>query len=403
MRMSSIAAIASTVLVIVVAGCANGERAMTAMPFDRRLAHETAAERVVYSFSGPPSDGEYPTAALIDLKGTLYGTTSSGGTTGGGTVFSLTPSGTETPIYSFKGYPNDGTAPNAVIAIHGTLYGTTACDGSYGYGGGGVVFSLTKRGEERVLYNFPGGDCDGPYAGLLDVSGTLYGTTWGSPSLDGRVFSITTSGTEKTIHQFTGGRDGGNPLASLIDVNDTLYGTTSAGGVNHYAGFGTAFSMTTSGKERVLHRFRGARDGNYPSAGLIDIGGTIYGTTTYDGIVGGKCGTYGCGTVFEVTPSGKEIVLHRFRGSPDGENPMAALIDVNGTLYGTTYEGGATGAGSVFSIAPSGSESVVYSFAGGTYDGSNPLASLIDVNGTLYGTTYGGGTYGFGTVFSLTP
>ncbi len=126
------------------------------------------------------------------------------------------------------------------------------------WGRGGVVASTQKRGEERVLYNFPGGDCDGPYAGLLNVSGTLYGTTWGSPSLDGRVFSITTSGTEKTITSLPAGATAGNPLASLIDVNDTLYGTTSAGGVDHYAGFGTVFSMTTSGKERVLHRF-GAR------------------------------------------------------------------------------------------------------------------------------------------------
>jgi uncharacterized repeat protein (TIGR03803 family) len=110
----------------------------------------------------------------------------------------------------------------------------------------------------------------------------------------------------------------------------------------------------------------------------------------------------GCGTVFSVTKGGSEKVLHRFSfGSGDGALPSAGLIDVNGTLYGTTEEGGTYGAGTVFSISTSGAENVLHSF-GGALAGGFPGAGLVDV-GTLYGTTESGGTSGKGTVFALTP
>src|SRR5271156_792334 len=98
-------------------------------------------------------------------------------------------------------------------------------------------------------------------------------------------------------------------------------------------------------------------------------------------------------------------VLYSFQGGSDGTAPFASVINVGGTLYGTTYSGGAgcpaPGCGTVFSITPGGSESVVYAFKGGTGDGELPKAALIDVGGTLYGTTVSGGAFGGGTVFSL--
>jgi uncharacterized repeat protein (TIGR03803 family) len=146
----------------------------------------------------------------------------------------------------------------------------------------------------------------------------------------------------------------------------------------------------------VLHNFKGIPDGEYPYAGLINVNGTLYGTTYFGG-------AYDDGTVFSITTSGKATVLHSFGMTGDGEYPYAGLIDVKGTLYGTTYEGGgATGGGTVFAITTSGKETVLHSFTG-SGDGEYPNAGLIDVKGTLYGTTADGGANGGGTVFGLSP
>ncbi|MGB8907629.1 MAG: choice-of-anchor tandem repeat GloVer-containing protein, partial [Candidatus Cybelea sp.] len=149
--------------------------------------------------------------------------------------------------------------------------------------------------------------------------------------------------------------------------------------------FGTVFAVTRSGKTIVLHRFGGGPgDGANPYAGLIDVGGTLYGTTT-------SGGAYDDGTVFEIAASGAETVLHSFNASGvfgsirDGLNPRAGLVNVNGTLYGDTLRGGATDNGSIFSITPSGTEALIYSF--GPPAGAAPAADLLNVNGTLYGTT----------------
>jgi uncharacterized repeat protein (TIGR03803 family) len=119
-------------------------------------------------------------------------------------------------------------------------------------------------------------------------------------------------------------------------------------------------------KYAVLYNFKGgASDGEYPLAGLISLKGTLYGTTAGggDGCDNGE----GCGTVFSLTPSGTETILHNFGGSKDGAEPYATLINVNGTLSGTTVSGGdKTNDGTVFSITKSGTEAVVYRFKGYT-------------------------------------
>lgn len=352
---------------------------------------------------------------LIDVNGVLYGTTAYGGNfrSKAGTVFSITTSGTEHVLHSFgrirKG-KRDGKVPVAsLIDVGGVFYGTTVNGGAYD---DGTVFSITASGRERVLHNFDysGSDSDGarPFASLISVNSTLYGTTvdGGTPYFTdggGTVFSISTNGNETVLHRFMGGKtDGANPTASLIDVKGTLYGTTSDGGTY---GKGTVFSITTSGTDQVLHSFGDAGDGANP-ASLIEVKGTLYGTTSEGGRYGG-CATFVsqqlfCGTVFSVTPSGAEKVLHDFGGASDGKNPTRGLINVKGTLYGTTDNGGTYGFGTVFSISTSGTEQVLHSFGSGP-DGAYPRARLIDVNGTLYGTTTGGGTHGNGTVYALTP
>jgi uncharacterized repeat protein (TIGR03803 family) len=329
-------------------------------------------------------------------------------------VYSVTLSGTETVLHSFKG-ATDGAIPEArMIVRNGTLYGATSMRGGGCHNhtdGCGTVFSITPSGHETVLYRFAGSpDGQGPLARLLNVNGTLYGTTlWGGSSClsyntpgCGTVFSITPGGKEKVVYSFQGSNDGFYPQAGLVDVKGTLYGTTQFGGANKG---GTVFSITPGGKENVLYSFGASgNDGVRPLAGLIDVSGTLYGTT-YTGGDRGCNPSAGCGTVFSITPSGKETVLYSFVGGADGANPSATLLNVNGTLYGTTVADGAYGYGTVFSITLSGHETVLYSFKGypGGKDGDTPSSGLSNVNGTFYGATEYGGAYNSGTVYSITP
>jgi uncharacterized repeat protein (TIGR03803 family) len=262
------------------------------------------------------------------------------------------------------------------------------------------VFSITPSGHETVLHEFAGPP-DGwqPLAPLHNVNGTLYGTTQNGGSKGyGTVFSITPGGKEKVLYSFRGGIDGAYPLAGLIDVKGTLYGTTPDGGAystyycgrNGAPGCGTVFTITPSGKEKVLHSFGNGTDGADPGTGLVEVKGTLYGATD-----GG--GAYNDGTVYSITPGGKEKVLNSSHGA------SATLLNVNGTLYGTTTLGGAYGYGTVFSITLSGYETVLYSFKCGGQDGCYPYSGLSYVNGTFYGTTSLGGAHNDGTVYSITP
>jgi uncharacterized repeat protein (TIGR03803 family) len=365
----------------------------------------TGSYRLLYSFGGYSADAENPDAPLTNVNGTLYGTTINGGAHGDGAVFAVTKSGKEAVFYSFNGPAGDGENPLAgFIAVNSTLYGTTS------YGGAkddGTVFTLTPSGKERVIHSFRGG-ADGAYLAdsLIDVMGTLYGTTYeggragGCYTGCGTVFAITTAGKETVIHGFDG-QDGSEPQSGLIAFDGGLYGTTYGGGA---ADEGTVFSIATSGAETVLHSFGDIGDGANPRASLVNVKGALYGTTQGGGA------HYG-GTVFRITTSGKETVIHSFGGAGDGAYPFAGLINVKGTLYGTTSYGGAyggpNGGGTVFKITTSGSETVLHSF-GASGDGSRVNAALINVKGTLYGTTDSGGTNcislgGCGTAFSLTP
>jgi len=402
----------------------------------QRVARINASKyQVLYSFGGS-GDGANPEGALIDVGGTLYGTTYSGGSyscyngssSGCGTVFSVTTSGIENVLHRF-GSEKDGFRPLAgLIDVRGILYGTTTDGGTYyvcdikgkgrGYTPCGTVFSITTSGAEKVLHSF-GGKNDGldPVAPLTEMKGTLYGTTaYGGNrhGSAGTVFSVTPSGTEKVLFtfMFAKAENGTVPSAGLLDVGGRLYGTTIYGGVRDEhsgCGCGTVFSVTPGGKEKVLFSFGKEREGVNPSAALIDDGGALYGTTESGGSYKYKCNHYGnCGTVFSVTPSGKEKVLYSFGNGAYGADPRAALIAVGGTLYGTTPTGGAysrsaNGCGTVFSITPSGTLRVLHNFCSSSDDGNSPGASLINVNGTLYGTTASGGTEGKGTVFALTP
>ena len=320
-------------------------------------------------------------------------------------------------LYSFKP-GKDGANPYAGLTpLDGTLYGTTGNGGS-GCGACGTVFKVSTSGEEHVLFSFRGRDGEKPMAGLVAFRGTLYGTTTegtdrpgcvGSSDECGTVFAISTSGKERVLHRFTSATDGAYPSAPLIVVNGMLYGTTPFGGTKNR---GTVFAVSTSGEEHIVYSFKGGMDSEYPFAGLIAANGALYGTTGRGG--DSRCNriTKGCGTVFKVSTTGDEHVLYRFTGRSDGAYPLAGLIMLNGKLYGTTEAGGGSsnchdGCGTIFDVSTSGEERVLYRFRGPP-DGAYPMAPLVPVNDTLYGTTSSGGTgcsgsgsYGCGTVFSV--
>lgn len=301
--------------------------------------HRTSAsENLVYSFRSTP-DGNDPFAGLINVKGELYGTTSGGGKYNGGTVFRINLSGEEEIVHNF-GRSSDGEDPEAgLIEVNGTFYGTTCDGGKYGYG---TVFKVTPSGKESILYSFTSAlDTEYPSTSLVEAGGALYGTTEGyNGKRLGTVYRVTLSGKETVIHRFRGSPDGATPYASLIAVNGKLYGTTLTGGA---AGFGTVFTIGLSGKEKVIYSFAGSPDGAGPEASLVDVGGTLYGTTPAGGLRKDACSYFGskgsCGTVFSITPSGKERVIYKFRAFGDGVYPVQPLVEVGGALYGTADGG----------------------------------------------------------------
>jgi uncharacterized repeat protein (TIGR03803 family) len=349
-------------------------------------------ETVLYGFGGG-TDGANPTSELTDVNGVLYGTTYSGGTDNDGTVFKITTAGAESVLYTFAG-GSDGAHPFAGLTnVNGVLYGTTRQGGA---NNGGTVFKITTSGAETVLHTFgAGSDGSAPLGGLTSINGVLYGTTssGGGNGFAGTVFEISTSGTITILHRFGGPGDGFSPTAGLTDVDGVLYGTTIDGGANQNNG--TVFKITTSGVESVLHSFKGGSDGRQPDAELTNVNGILYGTTYYGGSADRDDGT-----VFKVSTAGALTVIHSFGGGNDGKNPDAGLTNAGGVLYGTTYAGGVYNRGTIFRITTAGTKSTVYRF-GGSSDGAEPRGSFTNVNGVLYGTTDSGGATDRGTVFSL--
>jgi len=362
---------------------------------------QAASHKVTYSFTSG-GDGTGPEASLMNVAGTLFGTTYGGGAHSAGTLFQVSTAGSEKLVYSFKGGSDGATVTAPVLNVGGTFYGTTEYGGGATTcsGGCGTVFGLSKTGTEVMLYAFKGGtDGANPTAGLIELGGTFYGTTSaGGASKYGTVFTITSTGAEKILYSFKGGTDGATPMGHLVNVGGTLYGTTYTGGANFY--YGTVYSITPAGVEKVIYSFKDAADGAYPTAGLVNIGASLYGTSSY--------GADHLGTVFSVTEKGVFKVLHSFQGGTDGASPEGDLLNVGKTLYGVTYSGGGTGCaahlgcGTVYTVTLKKVETIAYAFQGGA-DGFDPESGLIAVGGTLYGTTASGGTDDNGTVFSITP
>jgi uncharacterized repeat protein (TIGR03803 family) len=360
----------------------------------------------LYSFPGPGN----PVAGLVQgADGNLYGTTRGFAGGGNGKVFKITPSGILTNLETGGEFE-----AALVLGTDGNFYGAMFEGGT---SGNGTIFKITSTGTFTTLYDFgfppPSGSF--PKAALIQATdGNFYGTTLyggtnscvfgGTDYGCGTIFKITPSGALTTLHNFcsqSGCPDGESPEAALVQGTDgNLYGLTSAGGADDD---GTVFKITLSGALTTLHSFS-STDGSSPEGALIQASdGNFYGTTAYG--ANSSC-TDGCGTIFKITAAGALTTLHSF-DSADGAIPTAGLIQAtDGSLYGTTSGGGADGAGTVFQLASSGKLTTLHSF--GTTDGGTPTALLQDTSGTLYGMTFIGGinNYHFcggrcGTIYSL--
>jgi uncharacterized repeat protein (TIGR03803 family) len=384
------------------------------------------------SFDGSNGALPYYMSLVQGTNGKLYGTTFDGGAScvsgeGCGTVFEITPRAKLTTLYKFFCQPSDCTDgqflySGLTLATDGNFYGVTESGGLWRCAFGcGTVFKITPRGKLTTLYKFCQlsncTDGSSPSAPLVEAAdGNFYGTTeGGGTGGGGTIFKINTNRKLSTLYNFCGSCSPG--VGALVQGQDgSFYGT--ADDIN---GYGIIFKITPKGKLTTLYAFcsqpkcTGATFSQ--STLLLASDGNLYGTTPVGGA--DNCGLYlggGCGTVFKLTPSGKFTTLYTFcvqRSCADGATPWAGLIQAtDGTLYGTTSEGGNSGSpkceaqvigcGTVFKITTTGSLTTLYRFDSPT-DGWQPTGGLLQAtNGDFYGTTeYGGNAGGYGTVFSL--
>jgi uncharacterized repeat protein (TIGR03803 family) len=346
----------------------------------------------LHMFSG--GNGAEPRGDLVQARdGHFYGTTSAGGSASVGNVFRITSGGTFTALRSFTG-GSDGRKPygGLVQGGDGNLYGTTSSGGASGMG---TLFRITLTGGFTTLVAFNGTNGANPMAGLMRANdGNFYGTTFGGgPGRQGVLFRLSATGTLTVIASFSGA-NGAAPQAEVIQASDgLLYGTTNLGGAN---GKGVVFRASLNGNLTVL-RSLSTMDGARPDGPLNQAAnGRIYGTTPAEGPTGAA------GTFFEITTGGAFTRLYSFRGSPTA--PYGDLRKgSDGRLYGTSNSGGASGYGSVFAVEPdSGDIELLHTFS--MSDGANPNDGVwIGSDGSLYGSTLKGGSNNQGAVFKKAP
>lgn len=392
--------------------CAILATALQAQTFKAIVAFDQTNGKDVF---GPPIEG---------TDHNLYGATVFGGAADSGTVYRITSKGVHQVLYSFcsqSGCP-DGLNPAWLMqAADGNFYGTTSGGGE---NGAGTLYKITPGGQFTLLYTFCSqANCtDGaePQEALVQTSdGTFYGTTIsGGAYGDGTVFTFSATGGLTTLYSFcakTNCADGSFPFIGLTLANDgNFYGTTAEGGNQNNLlcpptyGCGTVFRITPSGQLTTLYSFcsqSNCNDGSLPQ-GLLVQGkdGNLYGTTD-------NGGGENSGTLYKISLQGTFTQMHSFCSPQiclDGSDPIAGMIQAtDGNLYGTAYLGGDGGWGTAFQMTPAGKFTVIHNFDGKA-DGSYLAASLFQAsNGSLFGGTEAGGDdscdapYGCGVVFMI--
>ena len=374
--------------------------AAVALGFGLLVGSPCAAGLVtVHNFAPlPPAT---PSALVGDGNGYLYGTTQAGGTENLGTVFRVRTDGSGfLVVHDFEGSDFDGARPEAPLVVDGAcnLFGTTVGGGTLD---NGTVFTTKCDGSGfTLLHSFLPSGAEGmrPRTALvLDGSGHLYGTTaTGGAHGRGTVFRINTDGTGFTVlHDSLGFHQS----SLVLDGGGTLYGTFQEGGA---ANFGGVFSIKTDGTDfTVLHEFAGdPTDGSTPrSAPALGPAGFLCGTTSSGGV-------NGAGTIYSLKTDGTVYaVLHSFGGSSQAaREPYGELAhDGAGNLFGTTFGGGDLGAGTVFRVKADGSSfATLHSFAGGPTDGQEPVHGVwLDGEGQLFGATPVGGSSYRGVLYGV--
>jgi uncharacterized repeat protein (TIGR03803 family) len=348
---------------------------------------------------------------LLANDGNIYFLSSIGGA-GRGSIGKLAPDGTLSTLYSFPVEDNVPVRPvgGLIQANDGHLYGTSFIGGTEG---AGTIFRVTLAGQFTLLRSLgaTGTDSSLPYTGLVQgpdnmlYGTTLYGGSGGGGEGKGTIFRIALDGSNfSIIHNFSGA-DGENPEGQLIVGSDgELYGTTLMGGSSNR---GTIYRISTGGVHTLLYSFSSLSafgsigtatnaTGANPRAGLLLAADGNYYGTTYQG------GPDGAGTVFRMTPAGVVSVFHSFKGpSRDGGFPLASVSqDAQGNFYGTTQAGAALDVGSAWRISSAGEFSLLHGFVDSSVDGSNPNATLLPANGSIYGASFNGPS-GEGSLFKL--
>ena len=329
----------------------------------------TWTEKVIFSFADG-KDGGFPGSGLsINDRGQLLSSSLMGGSANHGNIFRLSPpvapskTWTESVLLNFTGAPDgDGPLGDLLVQANGTVLGTTSAGGA---SNNGAVFSFVPSPtgtatQDKILFSFDGNLTGGrPQVGVVtDGNGNFFGTTETNGQFNnGVVFKITpatapgTAATETTIFEFNLA-NGAQPVGSLVLSGGSLFGVTFTGGAFNQ---GIAFQLTPpSGGgmwiETILHSFSGGADGGEPQSGLHPDGhGGLFGTAS-------QGGTSGNGNFFHLTPPAQPggtwtlTPLHQFAGGNDGAVPGGDLLEINGVIFGTTQ--GSTNGGTVYKIVP---------------------------------------------------
>ena len=354
----------------------------------------------LYSFAGS-ADGATPYAGLVNASGVLYGTTSAGGASGLGTIFSYDlATGSETVLYSFKGGA-DGAEPASALCLRtGKLYGTTAKGGT---GNSGTVFRFDlKTGHEAVLRNFSVyADGSGPVGALVFSNGVLLGATVsGGANGFGALYSVNArSGASAVLYSFKGiigAVDGLNPSSGLTAIGGLFYGATGLGGSHDCGGegCGTIYSYdASSGRVAIVHAFTATGDGMVPVGDLTAARGLLFGATNY-----GPTFLAG-GNVFQFNPNTSAVKsLAAFTGG-QGTGPIDGVTVQATGIYGVLPGDSSGKMGSVYKAGlKSGQLTILHAFSGGA-DGGGPTGRLIAYRGAFYGVTANSN----GTLYKIVP
>ena len=385
----------------------------------------TVSVLYLFNSSDPLNSGAFPRAGVVEgnTTGTFYGTTSTGGNSGEGTIFKIDSFGAITTLVHFTG--ETGAAVGSFPTVRmtrgsdGNFYGVTKFGGYVDefWNDLGIVFKVTPAGVYTALAGFAypiPNEHRGmwPESPLVEGSpGVFYGATSRGGLYDrGTAFKITSAGAITTLVDFDFFNDpkGAGPQGHLVKIaEDTIIGTTIGGGGPENEG--TIYRISNTGALTTLVEITGRgvsneRSPSIPMSSLAEgVDGNFYGTTN-------EGGDTDQGTVYKVTPAGDVTTLVSFTGNgagAKGSNPRAELLEGNdGNFYGTTESGGASDFGTVFKVTPGGGLTTLVEFTGtsGTAPGAYPRAGLVDGgDGYFYGTTYGGGSSSYGTIFRVSP